>query len=60
MRDKYFAFYKRKLYTHHYTAYMHEGHFDETLQAVNDIIAKYEKLEGEKPKPIKRLKPLYV
>ncbi len=45
MRDKFFALYKRKLYTHHYKQYMDQSHFDETLGAVNEIIAKYEKLE---------------
>jgi len=36
------------------------GHFDETLNAVDDIIKKYQSLEGFQEKPIKRLRPLCV
>ena len=48
------------MYAHHYCNFMPEEHFPETLQAVEEIISKYEVLESESPKPIKRLKPLYV
>lgn len=41
MRDKYWQLYKRKTFTHNYTQYMDIGHFDETLNAVDDIILKY-------------------
>lgn len=44
MRDKYWTLYKRKLYTHNYGEYMDLSHFDETLQAVDDIIKKYQSL----------------
>ena len=44
MRDKYWALYKRKTYTHNYAQFMDLGHFDETLSAVDDIIMKYESL----------------
>jgi hypothetical protein len=60
MRDKFHMMYKRKVNTHHYTEFMDIGHFDETFEAVNAIIAKYEALENEAPKPLKRLKPLYI
>ncbi len=60
MRDKYWALYKRKLYTHNYSEYMDLGHFDETLHAVDDIIKKYQSLETPEEKPVRRLRPLCV
>ena len=42
MRDKYWALYKRKTFTHMYGKYMDLSHFDETLEAVDSIIAKYQ------------------
>ena len=60
MRNKFMQLYKRKSHTHHFTKFMEADHFDETLNAVEEIILKYETLETEKPKPVKRLKPLYL
>ena len=60
MRSKFLQLYKRKSHTHNFTKFMEADHFDETLNAVEEIIAKYESIETEAPKPVKRLKPLYL
>lgn len=46
MIDKFNKLYKRKVYTHHYKQYMDESHFDVTVNAIQDLVLKYESLEN--------------
>lgn len=61
MRDRFNKLYKKGLYVHHYEKYMPKSHFDEAIQAVDDIILKYKSLDKLEPmKEVKRLKPLLL
>ena len=62
MQKNFSKLYKKKLYYHHYENYLGKGtmHFDETKQAVLELVDKYRAIENQQPKPVKRLNPLYV
>ncbi len=61
MEKRFSKLYSRKLYVHHYEQYLDSSsHFEETRNAVNDIVQKYRSLEEQTPKPIRRLNPLYL
>lgn len=46
MTDRFQKLYKRKVYVHHYKQYMEQSHFDETLNGINNLIARYQELEN--------------
>lgn len=61
MEKKFSKLYNKKIYAFHYEQYLEDAsHFEETRGAVLDIVAKYKQIENQQPKPIRRLKPLYV
>jgi len=45
MEKKFSKFYSKRLYTHHYEQYLDDNnHFEETRDAVKEIISKYQSL----------------
>lgn len=45
MEKRFSKLYSRKLYVHHYEQYLDtSSHFEETKEAVNDLIAKYQSM----------------
>jgi len=61
MEKKFSKFYNKRLYVHHYEEYLGDtSHFEETRQAVKDLVSKYQGLEKQQATGIRRLKPLYV
>ena len=52
---------KKKLYAHHYLQYLKDAdHFDETREAVLQLVDKYRGIENQQPKPVRHLKTLYL
>lgn len=61
MLKRFKKLYDKGLYVHHYEKFMPRAHFDEAMEAVRDIIGKYEALNSLEPmKNVKRLKPLLL
>jgi tubulin epsilon len=57
LKTKFMRLYKRKANVHHYTNFMEKERFDQAVESLDEVCARYKNLDVEgKPKP--RIKPL--
>ncbi len=49
LSSRFLKLYKRKVYVHHYTQFIEQGHFDDTHDNILEMIKTYVELECQHP-----------
>jgi tubulin epsilon len=49
MEDRFKKLYRKKVYVHHYTQYMDEHVFTESMESIHSLISEYERLQNAVP-----------